>query len=152
MNSLNVGQPLLDHLFHLGAVAVPIGDGHVEGVVDARLRLRPFEPGVVGVFERLLAVRNGEVDDGGDAAAGRRPGAGVPVVAGDGAAERQFQVDVDVEPPGMTYLPAASRTLAPSAAAARPLPTAAIFSPRTATSAFSWPSALTTVPLAMMRS
>ena len=88
---------LLDHFFHLGSVAVPIGDGHVKSVVDACFRLRAFEPGVVSILERLLAIRNREVDHGGDAAASRRPGAGQPGVAGDGAAEWQFQVDVNVQ-------------------------------------------------------
>jgi hypothetical protein len=59
---------------------------------------------MVGVVERLLAVGNSEIDDGGDAAAGSGAGAGVPVVAGDGAAERQLQVDVYVEGAGQDVL------------------------------------------------
>ena len=35
-----------------------------------------------------------------------------PVVAGDGAAERQLRVNVYIDAAGMTYLPVASTTLA----------------------------------------
>src|SRR5262245_12763785 len=89
-----------DHRLHLPAVTVPVGDGHVEGVVDAGLGFGPLHPGVVGVVERLLAEGDGEVDDGGDPAAGRRPGAGPPVVAGNRTAEGQLKVDVNVQPAG----------------------------------------------------
>ncbi len=86
-----------DHLFHFGAVTVPVGDGHVETVIHAGFGFGFGEPNAVGVFQALLAVGNGEVDEGGDAAAGRGAGAGVPVVAGHRAAEGQLQVYMDVE-------------------------------------------------------
>ena len=44
---------LRDHRRHLGAVAVPVGDGQVEGVVDARLGPGLGRPVGEGVGERL---------------------------------------------------------------------------------------------------
>ena len=59
-----------------------------------------LHPVVGGVVERVAGVGDGEVDEGRDAAARAGAGAGAVVVGGDGAAERQLEVDVHVEHAG----------------------------------------------------
>ena len=71
-----------------------------------RLAFGLLDPVVGGLVERFAGVGDGEVDDGGDAAARAGARAGAIVVGGDGAAERQLEMDVDVEHAGNDVVPA----------------------------------------------
>ena len=97
---MKVGQPRRDHVGHLGAVAVPVGDGDVEAVIDGGFGSRSGEPVVVGVAEGLGAIGDGEVDDGSHSSARRGAGAGTPVVGGNGPAEGEFEVDMNIQTAG----------------------------------------------------
>ncbi len=81
-------------------VVVHVGEDHVEGVVDCALSVGLGVPQVQSLAEAATAALDGEVDDGGGAAPGRRPGAGGEGVGGEGPVEREVQVGVDVDATG----------------------------------------------------
>ena len=57
---------LPDQGVHLGlGLVVDVGHDHVEAVIDDRLAFRLLHPGFPGVMQRLPAVLNREIDDGG---------------------------------------------------------------------------------------
>ena len=66
-------------------------------VVDGALAVGLGVPGVQALAQRLARRLDGEVDDGGGAAPGGGPGAGLEGVGGEGAAERQLHVGVGVD-------------------------------------------------------
>ncbi len=102
---LEGGHALRDERVHLPLDGVvQVGDDHVEAVVDRRLAVRLRPPRVERVTERLPAVLDREVDDGGRAAVRRGDRARLEVVGGRRAPERHVEVGVDVDPAGEDVL------------------------------------------------
>jgi hypothetical protein len=81
-------------------VGVEVGDGHVEGVVDAGFAGGFGAPDLKRFGEGMAAGLEGEVDDRGGASDGGGAGAGEVVVRGGGAAEGHVEVGVDVDASG----------------------------------------------------
>jgi len=79
---------------------VEVGDGHVEGEVDAGFVVGFGEPGGEGFGHGVALGLEGEVDDGGGASDGRGLCAGGVVVSGCGTAEGHVEVGVDVDATG----------------------------------------------------
>ena len=77
-----------------------IGDDHVQPVIDAGLRFRLLPPGVQSVAHLGAAGLDGEIDDGGGAADGRRARSGFEIVARCRAAERHVEMRVRVDAAG----------------------------------------------------
>ena len=98
---LEAGDPLVHQQVHLfeGGVG-DVADDHVEAVVDGAAAFGLLHAGVEALAHVEPVALGGEVDDGGGAAPGRGPGAGLEVVGRDGAAERQLHVGVHVHPAG----------------------------------------------------
>lgn len=95
---LEAGHALLDQEVHLlQRLLVDVGDDHVEAVVDRAVALRLGVPGVQALAQGAADALHREVDDGGGASPGGGPGAGLEGVGGEGAAERQLHVGVDVD-------------------------------------------------------
>ncbi len=98
---LEAGDALVDQRVHvLERLLVDVADDLVEAVVDGALALGLGEPLVEAVAHALAVALHGEVDDGGGAAPGCGPGAGLEVVRRDGAAEGQLHVGVAVDAAG----------------------------------------------------
>jgi len=97
---LERGEAALHHPFDLVLMLVPARDADVERVVDERFALGLLHPVVGRVGERVAGVGDGEVDERGDTAACTGARAGPVVVRGDGAAERELEMDVHVEHAG----------------------------------------------------
>ncbi len=76
---------------------VPPGDRDMEAVVRRSL-LRPAAPGLVGLHQRLLRIRDDEVDDAGGTARQARGGAGVEIIARHRAHEGQLHMRVRIDP------------------------------------------------------
>ena len=105
MKSLKLVMPFGDHVFHLAkplrAVAgAEVGDGHVEGVVDAGFAAGLFVPNGEGFAHGGALFLEGKVDDGGGATDGSGLRAGGVVVGGGGAAEGHVKMGVDVDAAG----------------------------------------------------
>ncbi len=95
---LEGGHPLLHQQVHLlERLLVDVGDDHVEGVVDRAVPLGLGVPGVQAGAQGVADALDGEVDDGGRAAPGGGPGAGLEGVGGVGAAEGHLHVGVAVD-------------------------------------------------------
>jgi len=86
-------------------VLVVARDADVKRVVDERLALGLLHPRVGGITQRAIRRRYGEVDHGGDAAACAGARARAVIVGGHGAAERQLEMDMDVEHAGDNVMP-----------------------------------------------
>lgn len=86
------------HFFQLRIAQVR--DDAVECVVGHGLALGFFHPGVEGVAQRLAFVLNGEIDQRGRTAKGRRARPGLEIVRAGRAAERHVQVRVHVDAAG----------------------------------------------------
>jgi hypothetical protein len=101
MKSLKLATPsrTMSSMSSRPAVA-QIGDDHVQAVIDAGFALGLFPPGVERVAHARAFGLDGEIDDGGGAAEGRRARAGFEIVGGRGAAEGHVEVGVDVDAAG----------------------------------------------------
>ena len=96
---------LADERVHLGFHLIgQLGDDHVEAVVDDRLAFRLLRPRFQRVMQRLAAILDGEIDDRGGAAEGRRDRAALEVVGRRRPAERHVQMRVDVDAAGQDVL------------------------------------------------
>jgi len=95
---LEAGYAFAHHVVHVfQACFGKIGDNHVQAIIDARLGLRLFPPGVERIAHLGAAGLDGKVDDGCGAADGRRAGAGFEIVARCGTTERHVEVRVRVD-------------------------------------------------------
>ncbi len=81
-------------------VVVDVAHDHVEPVVGDRVALGLRVPRVQPFAQRRAARLDGEVDDRGRPAEGRRPGPALEGVLGERAAERQLHVRVHVDRAG----------------------------------------------------
>ncbi len=98
---LEAGHAFAHHVVHVFEARFgKIGDDHVQPVIDAGLRFRLLPPGVQRVAHLGAAGLDGEIDDGGGAADGRRARAGFEIVAGCCAAERHVEMRVRVDAAG----------------------------------------------------
>ncbi len=87
----------LDHLGHvLAHLVVPVGDAHVVGIVGNGVP-GPFVPIGHGLHQRLIAIRDAEVDNHRRAARKRRLGAALVVVGGIGPHERHIEMGVRID-------------------------------------------------------
>ena len=99
-----VGHEMLEgrdaRLHHLGHVlahlVVPVGDAHVVRIVGDGV-LRTLVPVGEGLHQRLVAVRDAEVDDHRRAAGDRRLGAALVVVGGIRAHEGHVEMGVGID-------------------------------------------------------
>lgn len=104
---LEGGDPLPHQVVHLlQGPLVDVREDHVEGVVDGAVAVGLLVPGVESLAQGLAPALHREVDDGGGAAPGGGPGAGLEGVGGGGTAEGQLHVGVRVDPAGDDVLPA----------------------------------------------
>ena len=95
------GDTLADQIGHFFELrAAKIRDDAVEGVVDGRLVVSFFHPGVEGVTKGLALVLNGEIDQRGGAAERCGNGAGLKVVGAGGPAEGHVEVRVYIDAAG----------------------------------------------------
>ncbi len=95
---LEVGDALVDQLVHLGQRAGrDVRHDHVEAVVDGRVAFRLGHPRVEPLAQRLALRLDGKVEDRRRAAERGRASAGLERVLGEGAAEGQLHVRVDVD-------------------------------------------------------
>ena len=98
---LEAGHALAHHVVHVFQAGFgQIGDDHVQAIIDAGLRFRLFPPGVQRVAHPGAARLNGEIDDGGGAADGRRARSSFEIVARGCPAERHVQMRVRVDAAG----------------------------------------------------
>ena len=95
---LERGHAARDELIHLGeALVVELANDAVKAVVDRGLTARLFLPRLDGRGQRLAERLHREVDDRGCPAESRRRGAGLEIVRGERAAERQLHVRVHID-------------------------------------------------------
>ena len=95
---LEVGHALGDQPVHLGQrPVVDVAHDHVEAVVGDGVALGLGVPGVEALAQRLALALDREVDDRGRPAERRCARPGLERVLGEGAAERQLHMGVDVD-------------------------------------------------------
>lgn len=95
---LEGGDPFGDEVVHLlERGGVHVGEDHVEGVVDGAVAVGLGVPGVEPFAQGAAHALDREVDDGGGAAPGGGPGAGLEGVGGVRPAERHLHVGVPVD-------------------------------------------------------
>ncbi len=98
---LETGHPFPDQFVHVFQAALAqVGHDHVQSVVDAGFAFGLLPPGIERVAHARAARLDGEIDNAGGAAEGRRAGAGFEIVGAGGAAERHVEVGVAVDAAG----------------------------------------------------